>query len=286
MMYEGPKKAVYSVEVNDWRLEEVRQMEPQSVMAELLSLSEALHDARFAVMEASREVRTAEEYLEGQENAILQAALDSEDDDISSQVEGKNAEERKRRAGLFLASCSGVMQAREEVREAQEVLEEAEIELDTFMDRQKNLHSWARMFERQCQLLSSVYVPKPWEVPSQELAVDSDEAFAEMLLGQLGKMIVEEALEESGEAELTPEAQARILANIEAAIEQGQAEARLAQAAPDATKAVPEVGLEEGKLEDAVTASALAPGVQEAIDRHTIEPPTFADDNEPVKTAL
>jgi hypothetical protein len=280
-MYEGPKKVSYSVSVDDWRIQEMWGYDPKSVMDDLLEIADGIYQARLDVGKHKRDVADLEEQLKRRKMQILVDIQEGDDQELKDRLlKGGTKGERAQLQEHYLDGLEEMRLAVAEIGIVRELLDSATAEQDALIDRQGNLRAWSRMFERQCQLLSSVYVPKPWEVP----------------------------VEVTAESALTPEAKERIRADIDEMMRtpvRGQA---LAQAVPDATKAAPEVGLEEGKPvheDPAVQAADLTDEersvvlgeykgaakeanarVQEAVERHAEAPPTFADDNEPVKTAL
>lgn len=166
-MYEGPNELP---DVGDWRYQEMLRLDPYPVMDELLELANSLLDARTEYDEAASELRDAQQRLEYAETYALQAALDSEDDGVRATVEGKNAEVRSRKASLFLADSETIVEMREEVWQAAGLADEKRVAMDTLLDRQKNLHSWSRMFEAIVRLLATVQ-PAPsvgFQVPEVE----------------------------------------------------------------------------------------------------------------------
>lgn len=136
----------------DWRVKEMLDMEPRVVMDELLSLAEAILDARIEYNEAGVELRQSQERLKLQEAEVLQAALDFGDESVG----GKNAEERDRKARVYLGSHYAIQALREEVAECEREEVEKRAAYEALADRQKNLHAWARMYGATVGLLATV----------------------------------------------------------------------------------------------------------------------------------
>jgi hypothetical protein len=164
-MYDGPSEPA-RLKTDDWRWLELLQMDPSLAMAELLTLAEAIFDARSDYQEASTELRLAEERLKRMEAQVVQAAWDEDNE----AVQGKNSEVRSRKELLFLVDHPSIVPLREEVEEARLREAEAKVAMDTFLDRQKNLHSWARMFEAQARLLATVEVRRDMGI---KLSIDA-----------------------------------------------------------------------------------------------------------------
>lgn len=159
------------VETDDWRVQEMYNMAPDAVMEELLGLSEEICKVKHLWEEAKAELRQAQERLKLMEAQVLQVALDSKDKAVSDQVKGSNAEVRKRKADIYLADHLTVKQLAFEVKPLESLEAAARVAMETLLERSKNLHQWARMFEAQVRLLSTVRVIMPESVPpDQELA--------------------------------------------------------------------------------------------------------------------
>jgi len=138
----------------DWRVKEMLDMEPRVVMDELLSLAEAILDARIEYNEAGVELRQSQERLKLQEAEVLQVALDSRDEAVS----GRNDKERDRKARIYLDGHYAIQALKEEVAGCEREEAEKRAAYEALVDRQKNLHAWARMYGAMVNLLATVDV--------------------------------------------------------------------------------------------------------------------------------
>lgn len=159
--YAGEAPSLPSWAEGDWRYQEMAGMGPQVVMDELLTLAEAIHGSRLEWEEAKSELRQAQERLKLMKVQVLQAATESSDPKIAAQVAGKNVEVRKRKADVYLADHLTVKQLMFEIKPLEAAESTTRLAMEALLDRQKNLHQWARMFEAQVKLLSTVRMPEP-----------------------------------------------------------------------------------------------------------------------------
>lgn len=149
----------------DWRWQEVLNMEPFEVMAELQELDSNLFAARSEFKEAARELKELEERLHRAKQETLAAVLAP---DLKDRLfKGGTKDERKERQEMYLVDQDWVKRLVVEIKTVRERKDNAQVAFDSLLDRQTNLGRFANMYAATTRLLASIQVSAPLD---QELA--------------------------------------------------------------------------------------------------------------------
>ena len=110
MMNQAPERKVsYSVDVSDWRVDEMVGYDPKAVMAELLTIAEELHQARALVKGTMRDLADQEEQLERREMYFLEAVKEGGDEELCNRLfRGGTKDERAAQQRYYLDSLEEV----------------------------------------------------------------------------------------------------------------------------------------------------------------------------------
>ena len=153
----GPVKSP----TTDWRWQEVLNLEPYLVMAELRELDENLFAARSELREAVRDLAALEDTLHASKQQALEDVMGTDDQELADKLfKGGTKGERAQRQETYLVALDWVSESMREIEVASMRKDNAQVAFDSLLDRQTNLGRFANMYAATARLLASIRPPE------------------------------------------------------------------------------------------------------------------------------